>query len=118
MTGARTPGAGGPDAQASGNDAEARAATARDEGDAAEAGQEPDAALAVQAGPTAGRPECAPDSVPGSALPVGVRDALADRLADHDMGKVCLRFSSPRKVDLDLIRDIARATAATPGPVC
>jgi uncharacterized protein YdhG (YjbR/CyaY superfamily) len=50
-------------------------------------------------------------------LPVAVRDSLAERLADHDMGKVCLRFSSPRKVDLDLIRDIARATAAMPGPV-
>ncbi|MDN3239228.1 iron chaperone [Glycomyces tritici] len=49
-------------------------------------------------------------------LPAGVRDAFADRLADHDMGKACLRFSSPRKVDLDLIRDIARAAAAAPGP--
>ncbi|MEU5157229.1 DUF1801 domain-containing protein [Glycomyces sp. NPDC021274] len=51
-------------------------------------------------------------------MPTSVRDALADRLADHDMGKVCLRFSSPKKVDLDLIRDIARAAAAASGPVC
>jgi uncharacterized protein YdhG (YjbR/CyaY superfamily) len=40
-----------------------------------------------------------------------VRDAHADRLAGRDMGKGCLRFSSPAKVDLDLIRDLARATA-------
>ncbi|MDA1359867.1 DUF1801 domain-containing protein [Glycomyces luteolus] len=46
-----------------------------------------------------------------------VRETLAERLAGHDVGKVCLRFSSPKRVDLDLIRDIARATAASPGPI-
>ncbi|WP_030766194.1 MULTISPECIES: iron chaperone [unclassified Streptomyces] len=48
-----------------------------------------------------------------------VRDAFADRLAAHDMGKVCLRFRNPAKVDFDLLRDLLRATAragsGTPG---
>ncbi|MEU5874307.1 DUF1801 domain-containing protein [Glycomyces sp. NPDC047369] len=47
-----------------------------------------------------------------------VRDAFTARLAAHDMGKGCLRFSTPAKVDLDLIRDLATATSASPGPVC
>ncbi|WP_335987482.1 iron chaperone [Glycomyces sp. MUSA5-2] len=47
-----------------------------------------------------------------------VKDAFTARLAAHDMGKGCLRFSTPAKVDLDLVRDLARATAAAPGPVC
>ncbi|MEU9253555.1 DUF1801 domain-containing protein [Streptomyces sp. NPDC048270] len=44
-----------------------------------------------------------------------VREAFADRLAPHDMGKACLRFRNPAKVDFALIRDLLRATAA-PGP--
>ncbi|SDD67546.1 iron chaperone [Glycomyces harbinensis] len=49
-----------------------------------------------------------------------VREAFAERLAGHDTGKGCLRFSTPAKVarDLDLIRDLVRAFARTPGPVC
>nr|BFF26633.1 DUF1801 domain-containing protein [Glycomyces mayteni] len=47
-----------------------------------------------------------------------VKDAFASRLAAHDMGKGCLRFPTPAKVDLDLVRDLARATAKAPGPVC
>ncbi|MFD5511049.1 DUF1801 domain-containing protein [Streptomyces sp. NPDC059761] len=48
-----------------------------------------------------------------------VRDAFADRLAGHDMGKACLRFRRPETVDFTLLRDILRATAsAPPGPVC
>ncbi|MFL1376337.1 MULTISPECIES: iron chaperone [unclassified Nocardiopsis] len=47
-----------------------------------------------------------------------VRDAFADRLAGQDMGKGCLRFSRPEKVDTDLLRDLLRATAATDGTVC
>ncbi|WP_431873190.1 iron chaperone [Nocardiopsis eucommiae] len=45
-----------------------------------------------------------------------VTAALADRLADQDMGRGCLRFRSPGAVDLDLVRDLLRATAATRGP--
>ncbi|MCJ1680566.1 DUF1801 domain-containing protein [Streptomyces sp. APSN-46.1] len=48
-----------------------------------------------------------------------IRDAFADRLAGHDMGKACLRFRNPAEIDFDLLRDLLRATAAaTPGPVC
>ncbi|MBT2539258.1 DUF1801 domain-containing protein [Streptomyces sp. ISL-44] len=52
-------------------------------------------------------------------LRTDVRDAFADRLAAHDMGKACLRFRNPAKVDFDLLRDLLRATAsAAPGKVC
>lgn len=48
-----------------------------------------------------------------------VREAFADRLAGHDMGKGCLRFSRPERIDFDLVRDLLRATAAGPGgPIC
>lgn len=48
-----------------------------------------------------------------------VRDAFADRLAAHDMGKACLRFRNPAKVDFDLLRDLLRATSqAGPGRPC
>ncbi|MEU6300624.1 DUF1801 domain-containing protein [Streptomyces erythrochromogenes] len=48
-----------------------------------------------------------------------VRDAFADRLAAHDMGKACLRFRNPATVDFDLLRDLLRATSrADPGRVC
>ncbi len=46
-----------------------------------------------------------------------VRDALAGRLAGQDMGKSCLRFRKSGDLDLDLVRDLLRATAAAPGPV-
>ncbi|WP_327302434.1 DUF1801 domain-containing protein [Streptomyces sp. NBC_01298] len=44
-----------------------------------------------------------------------VREAFGARLADHDMGKVCLRFRTPEKIDFVLLRDLLRATAAAPG---
>ncbi|MEV7286576.1 DUF1801 domain-containing protein [Streptomyces sp. NPDC093252] len=47
-----------------------------------------------------------------------VRDAFAERLAGQDMGKGCLRFRRPELIDHDLVRDLLRATAAAPGPVC
>lgn len=51
-------------------------------------------------------------------LRTDVRDAFADRLAGHDMGKGCLRFRKPEKIDFELIRDLLRATAAKPGKIC
>ncbi len=52
-------------------------------------------------------------------LRTDIRDAFAARLAPHDMGKACLRFRNPAKVDFDLLRDLLRATAsAQPGQVC
>ena len=47
-----------------------------------------------------------------------VRDAFAERLAGQDVGKGCLRFRKPERVDLELVRDLLRATAAAPGQVC
>lgn len=47
-----------------------------------------------------------------------VRDAFAERLAGHDMGKGCLRFRKPEQIDFDLVRDLLRATAAEPGKIC
>ncbi|MEU3157024.1 DUF1801 domain-containing protein [Streptomyces griseoincarnatus] len=47
-----------------------------------------------------------------------VRDAFAERLAGQDMGKGCLRFRKLERVDLDLVRDLLRATATASGPVC
>ncbi|MGW6705622.1 iron chaperone [Streptomyces sp. NPDC054956] len=47
-----------------------------------------------------------------------VREAFAERLAGHDMGKGCLRFRKPEKIDFVLVRDLLRATAAAPGKVC
>nr|WSX52419.1 DUF1801 domain-containing protein [Streptomyces sp. NBC_00974] len=52
-------------------------------------------------------------------LRTDVRDAFADRLAVHDMGKGCLRFRRPEKIDFELLRDLLRATAAVaPGKAC
>lgn len=51
-------------------------------------------------------------------LRTDVREALAERLAGHDMGKGCLRFRKPEKIDFDLLRDLLRATAAEPGKIC
>ncbi|MFB6898037.1 iron chaperone [Streptomyces hydrogenans] len=47
-----------------------------------------------------------------------VREAFEERLAGRDMGKGCLRFRRPEQVDLDLLRDLLRATAARPGTAC
>ncbi|MCX5402596.1 DUF1801 domain-containing protein [Streptomyces sp. NBC_00335] len=47
-----------------------------------------------------------------------VREAFAERLAGHDMGKGCLRFRKPEKIDFALLQDLLRATAAGPGKAC
>ncbi|MFF8542973.1 hypothetical protein ACF060_21980 [Streptomyces werraensis] len=44
------------------------------------------------------------------------RDRLR-RAASQDAGGSCLRFSWPDGVDLDLVRDLLRATVAASGPV-
>ncbi|MFE2976011.1 iron chaperone [Streptomyces sp. NPDC059258] len=51
-------------------------------------------------------------------LRTDVRDAFAGRLASHDMGKGCLRFRTPQKIDFTLVRDLLRATAASPDTPC
>ncbi|WP_329385337.1 DUF1801 domain-containing protein [Streptomyces sp. NBC_01351] len=47
-----------------------------------------------------------------------VREAFAEALAGHDMGKGCLRFRKPESIDFGLLRDLLRATAARQGPAC
>ncbi|AVH58979.1 MULTISPECIES: iron chaperone [Streptomyces] len=47
-----------------------------------------------------------------------VREAFADRLAGQDMGKGCLRFRKPERIDFELVRDLLKATAAEPGTIC
>ncbi|MFC9760068.1 iron chaperone [Streptomyces sp. NPDC056921] len=47
-----------------------------------------------------------------------VREAFAERLAGQDMGKGCLRFRKPEKIDFRLLRDLLRATVAGAGKVC
>ncbi|MER7176423.1 DUF1801 domain-containing protein [Streptomyces mesophilus] len=47
-----------------------------------------------------------------------VREAFAARLEGQNMGKGCLRFRNPAKVDYELVRDLLRATAKEPGQIC
>ncbi|MCY0926762.1 DUF1801 domain-containing protein [Streptomyces sp. H27-H1] len=47
-----------------------------------------------------------------------VREAFEDRLAGQDMGKGCLRFRRPERIDFALLTDLLRATAAGRGKVC
>ncbi len=47
-----------------------------------------------------------------------VREAFAERLAGHDMGKGCLRFRRPETIDFVLLKDLLRSTATGPGNVC
>ena len=47
-----------------------------------------------------------------------VAEALADRLAGQDMGKGCIRFRKPEKIDYDLVRDLLAAVTAAPGRIC
>jgi uncharacterized protein YdhG (YjbR/CyaY superfamily) len=51
-------------------------------------------------------------------LRTDVRQAFAERLAGHDMGKGCLRFRKPDQIDFELVRDLLRATAQDPGTIC
>ncbi|MEU4315577.1 DUF1801 domain-containing protein [Nocardia sp. NPDC024068] len=48
-----------------------------------------------------------------------IRAEFAQRLAGRDMGKGCLRFRHAAGPDLDLLTELVRAVAGTPGgPVC
>jgi hypothetical protein len=47
-----------------------------------------------------------------------VRDAHAEQLKGHNMGKGCLRFRNPDKIDFDLVQSMLRMTAAIPGKSC
>ena len=47
-----------------------------------------------------------------------VLDAHRAALKGINMGKGCVRYSSPEKVDLDIVRSMFEATASTRGPIC
>ena len=47
-----------------------------------------------------------------------VLEAHRDRLADLNVGKGCIRYAPPAKVDLHVVRSMLEATAASAGPVC
>ncbi len=47
-----------------------------------------------------------------------VLDAHRERLAGLDVGKGCIRYPSPAKVDLGVVRSMLGATATAGGPVC
>ncbi|MEU0375760.1 hypothetical protein ABZ093_00425 [Streptomyces cyaneofuscatus] len=45
-------------------------------------------------------------------------DQYLAELPEARRGEGCLRFRTPEKIDFTLVRDLLRATAATPGPAC
>ena len=47
-----------------------------------------------------------------------VLEAHRDRLAGLNVGKGCIRYPSPAKVDLHVVRSMLEATAVSGGPVC
>ncbi|WNF25431.1 hypothetical protein RI138_00675 [Streptomyces sp. C11-1] len=69
-------------------------------------------------GPTVGSWSAAGRTTSIHLLRTGVRYAFTDRLASRDMGKGCLRFRDPARIDFTLVRDLLRATAATRGTPC
>lgn len=47
-----------------------------------------------------------------------VLDTYRDQLAHLDVGKGCVRYPSPGKVDLTVVQSMLTAVASTRGPVC
>jgi uncharacterized protein YdhG (YjbR/CyaY superfamily) len=47
-----------------------------------------------------------------------VLDAHREQLAGLDVGKGCIRYSSPAAVDFAVVRSMLTAVAASRGPVC
>jgi uncharacterized protein YdhG (YjbR/CyaY superfamily) len=51
-------------------------------------------------------------------LRTDVMTAHRDQLAHLSLGKGCIRYRRPTDIDLDVVRSILRATAASRGEVC
>lgn len=51
-------------------------------------------------------------------LKQSVLDQQRDDLQGHNLGKGCLRFSSPKRVDLVLLRKLLAVTYTLSAPVC
>lgn len=47
-----------------------------------------------------------------------VLDRFRPALAKANLGKGCIRFSNPSKIDFDVVRQLLAASAASDAPVC
>jgi len=47
-----------------------------------------------------------------------VMDCYGDRLAGLDVGKGCIRYRREDQLDVDVVRSMLQATAASEGPIC
>ena len=47
-----------------------------------------------------------------------VLDAHRQELAGINLGKGCIRYTNPKKIDFDLVRRMLEETSASSGPIC
>ena len=47
-----------------------------------------------------------------------VLDEFRDDLSGLSLGKGCIRYSKPEKIDFDIVRQLLRGTLESPGAVC
>ena len=47
-----------------------------------------------------------------------VLDRFRERLAGTSLGKGCVRYRSPEKIDFDLVREMLAASRADEGRIC
>lgn len=47
-----------------------------------------------------------------------VFDRFRDQLAAANLGKGCIRYSTPEKIDFELVRRLLAASAEADGPIC
>lgn len=47
-----------------------------------------------------------------------VLDRFRDRLAGANLGKGCIRYSTPAKIDFEVVRLLLAASAKAEGPIC
>ena len=51
-------------------------------------------------------------------LRTDVLDAYRDQFPKSSIGKGCIRYRNPKKIDLTMVEEMLRKTAETVGPVC
>ncbi len=51
-------------------------------------------------------------------LRTDVLDAYRDQFPKSSIGKGCIRYRNPKKIDLKMVEEMLRKTAETVGPVC
>ncbi len=47
-----------------------------------------------------------------------VLDRFRDQLATANLGKGCIRYSTPAKIDFEIVRRLLAASAEAEGPIC